>query len=1065
MEQDGVFEDILSGDLRDEADIIQSAELTDDKKRGLLSLRFSRIASSGDAQALERLWDKCHGAKWIDVDYRDDEGSTPLICAACFGHAQVIELLLAYGADINSQDKSGWTALMWATTSHNEDLVRVLLDHGASSAAKTARGHTAINIASSNLSGSDSESHKRRSDDEASDEREKGETQPFDWDTLQLDQMYVISAATVPQFLHSVVKDIRPERWIQGSVLPEHKFIPASMVFLAARFAHHLVTPDFLESFLADTIAAIIHEVQSHKADPLTLAFWMSNIQTLIYFFKRDAALVQATSEAQGRLSECMHDAYSLFIKAAQAELEPLIDVSMLAYDSMPDLFADVKFEAEKSQRLSMFFFGGQAESTRKSSDGRPLRRSQTVLQKGSRGKRKNSILSAVRPNIDSANAGLSGNMQPATASGDVPAWVVSVERAKFLASAAADGASAAALDMRPASGDTFVSGGRVSHDNQRPSQATVELFSQPSPRTITYMLDCTLDLFDMCELHPFIVRGIMRQIFCYLGSEMFNRVLTTRDFCARSRAMQIRMNATQINDWIRRNSARLLVPQTASQKAKRNSANSAASVGDGVNTSPSSPEAKASSYSPESVLYDAYFKPLVELVQLLQCLTHLPDLSEYLETTSSMLTLNILQQETVMSNYRYEVQEARIAPDVVEYLQSTAASVRDRQREKISMDRASRRSTASTMSERKTMDGRPNFLSFDSTPSMPRNAGGLVRFSVEPAANGGFGSDSGMLTERLQRPPSRLSAESSRVAYLPSSQPLSASGPAATLLPINSHNGPAGAVSSARQRAGNKTQRRSMLLPIARPTGTAGGARPSVRTLFNGPVPATASSALPPYPASASASTTIPIVGRQRAHTTVDTTDASSDDAGSIVLSGRLSGEIDSLNRDYSLNRVMSTSRMDDVINPAAVATTPPPPPPPPTTATATAAPFSTLEDAYSNPDFLTSSLRGPKGKICRAEDMNELLDSTELLPFAVPTSNEWISWWKSRAAANAQSRSNQQNSHSRDWSNETVTFHQQSKDTAASAGKLAENGTRLRAELVPVVPPEFLSVLDQIA
>ncbi|KAJ2908060.1 hypothetical protein GGI21_003265, partial [Coemansia aciculifera] len=139
----------LTDDFISESDIISSVELTDDKKRQLLSQRFARTASSGDVNALERLWETCQGSKWVDIDCRDDQGSTPLICASCFQHSHIAELLLSYGASVNLQDKSGWTALMWATTNQNEELVRVLLEHGASSTAKTARGHTAINIAAS----------------------------------------------------------------------------------------------------------------------------------------------------------------------------------------------------------------------------------------------------------------------------------------------------------------------------------------------------------------------------------------------------------------------------------------------------------------------------------------------------------------------------------------------------------------------------------------------------------------------------------------------------------------------------------------------------------------------------------------------------------------------------------------------------------------------------------------------------------------------------------------------------------------------------------------------------
>ncbi|KAJ1941994.1 hypothetical protein FBU59_003337, partial [Linderina macrospora] len=435
---------------------------------------------------------------------------------------------------------------------------------------------------------------------EDGDEGNDGPTK-FDWDTLQLDQMNVISEESIPKLLHAVVREIRPERWIQNGVAGEHKFVPASVIFLSARFAHHLQTEDFLQSFLSDAIAAIIHAVQSHKTNPVHLAFWISNIQALIYYFKRDKALVQITTEAQGRLSECMQDAYALLTKAVQADIEPILDTAMLAYDAMPDLFADVKFEADKSQRLTMFFFGNSADNTRKSSDGRPLRRSQTTMHKGGRASRprRGSVLTRVISE---------------DSTGDAPQWITVVEKAR-----------GQHKHTRSSSGDTFVMA--------RPSRDARDLFANPSPRTITYIMDCLLDLLQMCEVHTHISYSIVRQLLCYLGCEMFNRVLTTRDFCSRSRAMQIRMNATTISDWVRTTVPQLHAPHTGTESA-----------------ADSSPTA----------LYDQYFSPLIELVQLLQCLTTLPDLAEFLETTSDMSSLNILQQETVLTNYRYEVGEPR---------------------------------------------------------------------------------------------------------------------------------------------------------------------------------------------------------------------------------------------------------------------------------------------------------------------------------------------------------------------------------------------------------------------
>ncbi|KAJ2355417.1 hypothetical protein H4S01_006908, partial [Coemansia sp. RSA 2610] len=94
----------LSDEFLGEADIIASPALTNDKKRELLSQGFARTASNGDVNALERMWESCQGTTWVDIDYRDDQGSTPLICASCFGHTHIAELLIEYGANVNSQD-------------------------------------------------------------------------------------------------------------------------------------------------------------------------------------------------------------------------------------------------------------------------------------------------------------------------------------------------------------------------------------------------------------------------------------------------------------------------------------------------------------------------------------------------------------------------------------------------------------------------------------------------------------------------------------------------------------------------------------------------------------------------------------------------------------------------------------------------------------------------------------------------------------------------------------------------------------------------------------------------
>ncbi|KAJ2799536.1 hypothetical protein H4R21_003512 [Coemansia helicoidea] len=98
-----------------------------------------------------------------------------------------------------------------------------------------------------------------------------------------------------------------------------------------------------------------------------------------------------------------------------------------------------------------------------------------------------------------------------------------------------------------------------------------------------------------------------------------------------------------------------------------------------------------------------------------------------------------------------------------------------------------------------------------------------------------------------------------------------------------------------------------------------------------------------------------------------------------------------------------------------------------------------------------LTASLRGPRGKKCPAEHMRELLDAAELLPFAVPTSREWLAWWVSRALEPARATAS-------DWSDETVAVHKQPGQPAAAAAPA-------HAGLVPAIPCEFLHLMSRIA
>lgn len=124
----------------DDPRAIMSRPFTDEDKKIKMSRLFSRAASNGDLQRIVDLLDNFRD--WVDLEYHEDDGTTPLIYAACFGHTAVTFMLLDAGALIDARDRSGWTALVWATNNKHEHMVRLLLEHGASAKAMTTKGRT-----------------------------------------------------------------------------------------------------------------------------------------------------------------------------------------------------------------------------------------------------------------------------------------------------------------------------------------------------------------------------------------------------------------------------------------------------------------------------------------------------------------------------------------------------------------------------------------------------------------------------------------------------------------------------------------------------------------------------------------------------------------------------------------------------------------------------------------------------------------------------------------------------------------------------------------------------------
>jgi hypothetical protein len=84
----------------------------------------------------------------LDVDVQKADGTTPLLMAATMGHAPVMEMLLAAGANAEHVGHQGATALMVAASFGHVDVVRTLIRHGVDvDRAHAYAGTTALHFA------------------------------------------------------------------------------------------------------------------------------------------------------------------------------------------------------------------------------------------------------------------------------------------------------------------------------------------------------------------------------------------------------------------------------------------------------------------------------------------------------------------------------------------------------------------------------------------------------------------------------------------------------------------------------------------------------------------------------------------------------------------------------------------------------------------------------------------------------------------------------------------------------------------------------------------------------
>jgi len=127
-----------------------------DVRQAKLLLQFGALLQNtieGRPLLAAAIWSKKAEMVKLMLDYQLDPntvklraGLSMLMLATFIGKYEIVELLLAYGADINAQSNRGDTALILATARGRRNIVQLLLDSGADQTIMNHAGKTAATV-------------------------------------------------------------------------------------------------------------------------------------------------------------------------------------------------------------------------------------------------------------------------------------------------------------------------------------------------------------------------------------------------------------------------------------------------------------------------------------------------------------------------------------------------------------------------------------------------------------------------------------------------------------------------------------------------------------------------------------------------------------------------------------------------------------------------------------------------------------------------------------------------------------------------------------------------------
>ncbi|KAL1643393.1 hypothetical protein SLS61_009227 [Didymella pomorum] len=579
----------------DEAKVVADDKLSHEEKREALQGLFTLATSNGELQRVKRLLEG-KAREYINIDGVDAEGTPPLVYASCFGHEDVAKMLIEEGAKVDIQDKNRWTPLMWAMTNRHKGIVKLLLDHGASTDVKSSGGRTAFDFVEPNSEISD----------------------------YLHESGYAIGNAGVDDFYNSGLDNDRFEQEMQENDMKRRMMMESAFN---------------LEVDIGNL--GLDEQPESPEEPEEGQEFiWDRCLNDQMFVFQeseleRILDIIITNMTPQRSPSQKPVPANILFLAARYAHYHASADLLEPLLVSAMGKINDVVEKHQWDMTVLAFWMSNA-----------------TLL------------LHYMKKDTGLASAATEFQLQMAELINEI--FILIIRDAERRMDKNLDSSM---LEHEPMPGFEDV---QFQHEwkifrskpKAKPLEPLEKRFrppspkarAKPSPRNITSLLSSTLFVLDLYDVHSVITAQVLSQLIYWLSAEMFNRIMSNRKYLARTKAMQIRMNVSTLEDWARSNN----------RQPEHYENGSMTSTGD--NTVESTRK---------------HIEPLIQLLQWLQCFTSIGEELESLIGTIQQLTkLSPQQLLHTAKYYRPEVGEKGLPKSASKYivhLQQAAAERKTR--------------------------------------------------------------------------------------------------------------------------------------------------------------------------------------------------------------------------------------------------------------------------------------------------------------------------------------------------------------------------------------------------